>query len=79
MSTELTTSERDLLEWLSKEDFSQYGECYGKSLDRLIELGLAQVHAPGQHQHFIANDFAGTKGKMYQSVSLTEKGWEMLK
>lgn len=45
-----TDAEQFLLEWLGKEDFSQYGECHGKSLDRLVELGLAQIHAPGEHQ-----------------------------
>jgi len=73
----LTDAERDLLDWLSREDFSQYGECYGKSLDRLIAEGLAQVHKPGEHQCFIANDFAGVKGDMYRAVSLTEKGFEL--
>lgn len=70
----LTAQERDLLDWLSKEDFSQYGECHGKALDKLIALALAKVHGPGEHQHFIANDFAGTKGMMYRAVSLTETG-----
>jgi hypothetical protein len=65
---------RDLLDWLSMEDFSQYGECHGKTLDKLIEIGLAQVHGPGEHQGFIANDPAGTKGMMYRAVSLTEAG-----
>lgn len=65
-----TASEQFLLEWLSKDDFSQYGECHGKSLDRLVELGLAQIHEPNEHQRFIA------KGDdlMYRAVSLTEAG-----
>jgi hypothetical protein len=75
----LNASERNLLEWLSREDYSQYGECYGASLNRLIELGLAQVHKPGEHQNFIANDWQGTKGIMFRAVSLTEAGWEELK
>jgi hypothetical protein len=79
MSEQLTDDERDLLEWLSKEDFSQYGECHGKALDSLIAKGLAQVHGPGEHQHFIASDFAGTKGMMYRAVSLTDKGWKTRK
>ncbi|QSY98549.1 hypothetical protein J2J97_32100 (plasmid) [Rhizobium bangladeshense] len=41
---ELTQSERYVLEWLNKEDFSRYGECKGKDLDRLVSLGLAVVH-----------------------------------
>jgi hypothetical protein len=75
----LTDSERDLLRWLGEAEFGQYGECYGASLDRLIELGLAQLHAPGEHQNFIANDWAGTKGINYQAVSLTEAGRALLR
>lgn len=67
--------EADLIEWLSCEDFSQYGECYGKTLDSLIANGLAQVHGPGEHQVFIARG----PGQMYRAVSLTEAGWEMAK
>jgi len=76
---DLTAPERDLLDWLSKEDFSQYGECHGRALDKLIALGLAQVHAPGQHQNFIANDPAGVKGIMFCAVSLTTAGWAAVK
>ena len=71
----LTLEERDLLEWLSREDFSQYGECHSKALDSLIAKGLAQIHGPGEHQQFIAN---GT-GMMYRAVSLTDAGWQALK
>lgn len=70
----LTPIEEFLLHWLSKEEYSQYGECFGKTLDRLIERGLAQIHRPGEHQHFIAKDHAGTKGMEYRAVSLTEAG-----
>jgi len=76
---DLSAAERDLLDWLSKEDFSQYGECHGRALDKLVTMGLAQVHGPGQHQHFIASDFAGTKGIMFCAVSLTEAGWQAVK
>jgi hypothetical protein len=72
--TELTASQKYLLVWLSKEDFSQYGECHGKDLDELVAKGLAQIHAPGEHQNFIANDHAGTMGMLYRAVSLTEAG-----
>ena len=77
MSPTLTASERDLLEWLSREDFSQYGECYGKDLDALIAAGLAQIHGPGEHQVFIAKDYLGTKGIMFRAVSLTEAGLQL--
>jgi hypothetical protein len=70
----LTPDETALLQWLGREDFSQYGECHGRALDGLIAKGLAQVHGAGEHQRFIANDHAGTKGMMYRAVSLTEAG-----
>ena len=66
----LSDKERDLLQWLGREDFSQYGECHGPDLTSLILMGLAQVHGPGEHQVFIAR---GTS-MMYRAVSLTEKG-----
>lgn len=65
--------------WLSESDYSQYGECYGASLNVLVEKGLAQIHGPGEHQCFIANDFAGTRGIMFQAVSLTELGRALTK
>jgi hypothetical protein len=72
----LEPAELDLLQWLSGEDFSQYGECHGAALDRLVELGLAQVHGPGEHQSgFVAH---GT-GSMYRAVSLTEAGWQVVR
>jgi len=72
---QLTPSEKDLLLWLEREDFSQYGECHGKDLDSLVAQGLAQVHAPGEYQSgFIAQDWIGIKGKMYQAVSVTKLG-----
>lgn len=72
---ELTASEIFLLGWLNAEDFSQYGECKGKDLDHLIELGLAQIHKPGEHQTgFITQDHAGNRGDDYRAVSLTEAG-----
>ena len=67
---DLNHNELDLLHWLGAEDFAQYGECHGKALDRLVELGLAQIHGPGEHQMFIAK---GTN-LMYRAVSLTAKG-----
>src|SRR5262249_4860650 len=52
----LSASERDLLLWLSEEAFSQYGECHGDAFEKLVSLGLAQVHGPGEHQE----DFAAS-------------------
>jgi hypothetical protein len=74
MTNNLSNEEFDLLQWLGEAEFSQYGECHGKSLDSLIGKGLAQLHAPGEHQNFIANDWAGTRGIMYRAVSLTDAG-----
>jgi hypothetical protein len=70
----LTPEEKFLLVWLGEDEFSQYGECNGANLDSLVAKGLAQIHGPGEHQHFIANDHEGTKGMMYRAVSLTETG-----
>ncbi len=55
-----------LLEWLSVEETSAYGECRGKNLSRLIEGGFA---------HFAAH--AGDPD--YSRVALTEAGWQALK
>jgi hypothetical protein len=67
----MTKEERYLLEWLSKED-GQYGECYGKTLDALIENGFAVVGGEdtGLNNGFIA------KGRdiMYRAVSITDAG-----
>ena len=72
---ELTGGEKFLLEWLGKEDFSQYGECKGRDLDRLVTLGCATIHAPGEHQRFISNGM----GDDCRAVSLTESGIAALK
>lgn len=37
----LSKSQAFLLEWLSKEEWSAYGECRGADLDFLISVGLA--------------------------------------
>lgn len=70
---ELTEAQAHLLLWLAERDFSQYGECFGADLDSLVAEGLAQVHAPGRHQVFIAK---GTT-LMYRAVSLTEAGLKL--
>jgi hypothetical protein len=73
---ELTRAEWDLLEWLGKEESSQYGECYGQSLDVLCGLGLAEVmgEESGLHNTFIAKG----RGLMYRAVRVTERGHEVL-
>ena len=48
----------------------EYWTIYGPSLDRLIEAGLAEVDG-GINDHAI--------GTMYEKVSLTEKGRQVLR
>jgi hypothetical protein len=69
--TEITSQEKFLLEWLSTDD-GQYGECHGKTLDGLIERGLAVVQGveSGLNNGFIAK---GTD-IMYRAVSITDAG-----
>ncbi len=66
-----TASEQFLLEWLGKEDFSQYGECHGSSLDALVKAGLAEIHEGRTNQiGFIAQGDTA----MHRAVSLTDAG-----
>jgi hypothetical protein len=72
---DLDWKERDLLAWLGEEEFSQYGECYGPTLDALIAKGLAKVNNGKEYQNgFIAKG----NGPMYQAVSLTDVGRKTL-
>jgi hypothetical protein len=59
-----TNSEHHILEWLSKEDHSAYGECKGRDLDKLMELGLARICIRDQ------------RGRDFDRVQLTERGYE---
>jgi hypothetical protein len=68
MSALLSPTERSLLAWLGRKEFSEYGECFGRTLDVLIEKGLAR-HYP---------DPGSRKGKMFDSVSLTSAGRRVL-
>lgn len=71
MSAQLSERELRLLKWLSLEEYSQYGECYGPDLDSLVKKGLVQIHESGEHQsRFIAKG----NTKMYWAVSLTDEG-----
>lgn len=56
-------TEKELLEWLSQEDSSAYGECHGEQLDALIANGLAEVGPPPPG-----------RSRMYARVRLTEAG-----
>lgn len=52
---ELADSEKFLLDWLSKEDWSSYGECHGRDFDRLQDLGLVERKASNrsfEHPYF---------------------------
>ena len=69
--SELTQEECALLEWLAREDYSQYGECHGKHLDALIDKGFARLHGDGGE---LGSFIAKGKGPMYQSVSVTDEG-----
>jgi hypothetical protein len=72
LPAEMTEDERSTLEWLGEEEFSQYGEVHGRSLDALVERGLAEIHNnPVQGAAFIAPQ---GRGPMYRAVSLTEAG-----
>ena len=73
--TELSADERFLLQWLSEADTSQYGECFGKALDRLVELDLAQIH--GEETETENSFIAKGRGIMFRAVSLTERGWAL--
>jgi hypothetical protein len=74
--TNLTVSEKDLLLWLSREDFSQYGECHGGALDSLIAKGLAQLH--GEETETNNTFIAKGHGIMFRAVSLTEAGYDVV-
>ena len=65
--TNLTVSEKDLLLWLSREDFSRYGECHGSALDSLIAKGLAQLH--GEETETNNTFIAKGHGIMFRAVS----------
>jgi len=75
MIRHLSPCERELLLWLGQEDFSQYGECFGRTLDVLIGKGFAQHHPDtGFDNPFIAKG----RGKMFDKVSLTDAGLRAL-
>lgn len=58
-----TSQERFLLEWLSKEESSAYGECHGDALNELLRRGFAIVSPAmvGRDPH-------------YRRVSITDSG-----
>ena len=64
---EYSKDEKQLLEWLSKEESSALGECYSKALWHLVGEGLAEV-AP-----------AVGRSWGFARVSLTPEGWEVFK
>lgn len=62
---ELTNQERFVLEWLSKEDWSSYGECKGEALNGLLSLKMVALESEGRSD--------------YDRVCLTDAGWAALK
>jgi hypothetical protein len=58
---------RYLVEWLSKEDDSAFGECKGRDLDVLIDQGLARVVTRDQ------------RGRGFDRVALTAAGLALAK
>lgn len=62
----LTSAEKFLLEWLSKEESSAYGECHGQPLTVLINMGLAMTHD-------------GRDTNDYSRISLTPAGFEAVR
>ena len=67
----LSQPEIQLLQWLGEEEYSQYGECHGATLNHLVRMGFARLHDDGRHQEgFIAKGAS----KMYAAVSLTSAG-----
>lgn len=60
---EFTRAQHHLIDWLSKEDASSYGECKGADLDSLIERGLVEWKN------------ADSRGEDYGRVGLTEAGY----
>ena len=72
---DLTDDERDLLKWLSREQYSQFGECHSKALDALIVKGLVHVHNDGgQLGNFSPSSGSYERNRMFNSVELTDKG-----
>lgn len=79
MEFNITPSERHLLVWLSYEEKSQYGECYGGALDGLIARGLARIEdvETEVYNTFIARRATRSPDIMYRAVSLTEAGTQL--
>lgn len=59
---ELTDEDQFILDWLSKEETSQVGECEGKAFGRLLGFGLAELGPEDP------------RGEQYRTVKLTDKG-----
>jgi hypothetical protein len=64
----LSRDEHLLLQWLAAEDHRAYGECYGRALDRLMDLRLVEWKT-GQHP----------RGDAFRRVGLTEAGYAYAK
>lgn len=73
---DLSNDEYIVLEFLYDCDPAQYGECYGKVLDGLIEKGLAVIG--GEDTETQNNFIAKGSGLMYRAVYLTDTGRQAL-
>jgi hypothetical protein len=72
MTADLTREERFLLVWLAREDRNQLGECNGKSLDRLVDLGLAHVERMTGVEPEYWNVHCSEEG--YQLAAMIDRG-----
>ncbi len=63
----LSTAEAFLLKWLSKEDSSSYGECKGADMDRLVQLGIAEL-----------GPIPDGRTEEFRRCWLSEYGWELI-
>lgn len=59
-----THTQHHLIDWLSKEDDSAFGECKGNDLDLLLSYGLAEWKSEGD-----------PRGKDFDRVGLTDAGY----
>lgn len=65
--TKLDKDQRLVLEWLSKEDSSSYGECQGAALDALVEKGIAEL-----------GPIPSGRDEGFRRVWLSDYGWELI-
>lgn len=72
MNALLTGDQRALLDWIAVSGSGQYGECYGKTLDDLMNRGY--VALMGDETEMLNSFIAKGRGIMYRAVCLTDAG-----